>query len=79
VELDQRHSSTTLRDVLARDGKVGGEMIRPRTFYLTKFSKGYRSRRWWDDKGKSLAKRFLQLVKKNYGVRGRVIKVKETK
>jgi len=48
-------------------------------YYLTKFPSTYRSRRWWEEKSKARAEAFLRCVEEKYGVRGKLIKVKECK
>lgn len=49
------------------------------TCYLTKFPPSYRDRRWWDARSKQRAEAFLKHVAEKYGVRGKLIKVKECK
>ena len=49
------------------------------TYYLTKFPRTYRDRRWWAEDELDDARRYLKNKREKYGVRGRLIKTKECK
>ena len=48
------------------------------TYYLTKFPRSYRNRRWWAKDELDYAKRYVKHVREKYKVRGKIITVFQT-